>query len=351
MKTFNQSFITDCLAAAKKRQPDFNNLLKVLDRKVPARNTLFEFFLNHDLHMSLSGRSTAPKDDLEYVQMEVDSFRAAGYDYCTCPASGFNFPRKASNHGQKSMSVNSDVMIWDEQSYGEYEWLNPEDFDYSLLTKAHLDDGMKFISQGPGGVLENVTFLIGYNNLCFLIADEPDLVEQVFNDVGSRLVKYYELASQLDCVGALISNDDWGFNTQTMLSLDDMRKYVFPWHKKIVQTIHAAGKPAILHSCGFFGDIIDDMVDMGFNGRHSYEDKIIPVEEAYDKYHNKFAILGGIDLDFVCRKTPQEIYDRACALLEQSGSTGGYALGSGNSIPEYTPVDNYLAMIAAAILN
>jgi hypothetical protein len=27
---------------------------------------------------------------------------------------------------------------------------------------------------------------------------------------------------------------------------------------------------------------------------------------------------------------------------------GGYALGSGNSIPEYVPFENYMAMIAAA---
>jgi len=29
-------------------------------------------------------------------------------------------------------------------------------------------------------------------------------------------------------------------------------------------------------------------------------------------------------------------------------SRGGYALGTGNSVPEYIPIDNYLAMLSAA---
>lgn len=352
MKPFDQSFISDYQKLTKNRQPDFGNILKVLNKQVPNRNTLFEFFLNDDLHMHLTGETSIPTHPLKHKQMVVDAFRIAGYDYCTMEASDFQFPKKADNHGKKSMSVNADVMIYDEKSYSEYAWPNPQDFDYTYLQKLHLHDGMKFITQGPGGVLENVTFLTGYDNLCYMLADEPELVGQIFDDVGSRLLQYYQIASQIDCVGALISNDDWGFNTQTMLSVADMRKYVFPWHKKIVETIHSSGKPAILHSCGYFADIADDIADdLKFDGRHSYEDKIIPVEQAYDRYKDKFAILGGIDLDFVCRKTPQEIYSRACAILEQTAALGGYALGSGNSIPGYVPFENYLAMVAAATAN
>ena len=34
-------------------------------------------------------------------------------------------------------------------------------------------------------------------------------------------------------------------------------------------------------------------------------------------------------------------------MLERTASRGGFALGSGNSIPYYVPVDHYLSMIAA----
>ena len=92
-------------------------------------------------------------------------------------------------------------------------------------------------------------------------------------------------------------------------------------------------------------DIIDDM---RYDGKHSYEDTICPVEEMYERYHDRIAILGGIDLDFVCRSTPEAVHARAKAMLERSASRGGYALGSGNSIPAYVPDANYFAMTSAA---
>ena len=38
-------------------------------------------------------------------------------------------------------------------------------------------------------------------------------------------------------------------------------------------------------------------------------------------------------------------------LAERAQKKGGYALGSGNSIPVYVPPENYMAMIAAAVFN
>ena len=58
--------------------------------------------------------------------------------------------------------------------------------------------------------------------------------------------------------------------------------------------------------------------------------------------------MGGIDIDFLTRKSPEEIYDRSIRLLAKTFDKGGYALGSGNSIPSYVPRENYHAMIKAA---
>ena len=203
---------------------------------------------------------------------------------------------------------------------------------------------------GPGGVLENVIEIVGYDNLCYMLYEEPELVREIFDHVGSRLVAYYENAVSADTVGFLCSNDDWGFNTQTFLSPNDMRKFVFPWHKKIVETAHRNGKPCILHSCGYYNEIIEDVInDIGFDARHSYEDNIVPIEEAYEQLNGRIAVLGGIDMSFLVTGTPDEIYRRSRAMLERAQNRGGYALGSGNSIPPYVPFENYFAMTKAAL--
>jgi uroporphyrinogen decarboxylase len=181
--------------------------------------------------------------------------------------------------------------------------------------------------------------------------DQPDLVRAMTDRIGTSLVRHYERCLESDNVGAAISNDDWGFQQQPLLSPSDVREYILPWHTKIVKTIHDAGRPAIMHSCGNVYDcgLIEDVIEIcKFDARHSYEDKILPVEEAYERYHQRIAILGGIDVDFLCRKTPEEIYRRSKEMLERTAQRGGYALGSGNSIADYVPHENYFAMISAA---
>ena len=93
---------------------------------------------------------------------------------------------------------------------------------------------------------------------------------------------------------------------------------------------------------------MDDIVDrIGYDAKHSYEDAIMPVEQAYDRLAGRIAVLGGIDVDFICRSTPDQVYRRSLDMLERSADRGGYALGSGNSIPEFVPRDNYFAMLRA----
>ena len=36
-------------------------------------------------------------------------------------------------------------------------------------------------------------------------------------------------------------------------------------------------------------------------------------------------------------------------MLERTAGRGGYALGTGNSVPDYVPDENYFAMIRAAL--
>lgn len=356
MIKFDKEFTEVDAFVKKNRNPDFGNLLRVLGREKPQRPTLFEFFMNDDIYESLTQTISYNESDTDFRWYRlIDAFRIAGYDYTTLTGSDFAFPsNRHQEKGQASLSLNAGAVIFDRESFDTYSWPDPASFDYSRLERLskYLPEGMKFIVCGSCGVLENVIELVGYENLCYMTIDDPGLVREIVDSVGSRLVKYYEICSQFDAVGALISNDDWGFNSQTMLSVEEMRKYIIPWHKKIVEVIHESGKPAILHSCGMLDEVMDDITDViKYNAKHSYEDKILPVEKAYEKYNNRIAILGGLDLDFVCRSTPEEIYNRAVSMLELTASRGGYALGSGNSIPYYIPWENYLAMIAAAVFN
>jgi uroporphyrinogen decarboxylase len=337
--------------SARKYPPDFNQLLKVLRREIPDRPVLFEYFTNNKLNAMLAGQpGFEPESREDNFRLTIQAFNNAGYDHVTIPSRFYpSLKFETAVHPKKaSVSQNEGAIIADWESFTNYHWPDPAEGDYSVFdTYAPLlPRTMKFVTPGPGGVLENAIDLVGFERLCYMIYEDESLAQAVFDAVGCRLLQFYGFCASAESVGALIVNDDWGFKTQTIFDPENMRKFIFPWHKKIVEAIHDHGKPAILHSCGNIYGMLDEIIDdLGYDAKHSFEDVILPVEEAYQQWGDRIAILGGIDMDFLVTRKPGEIKKRASALLQMTGLKG-YALGSGNSIPEFVPMGNYLAMIS-----
>lgn len=95
--------------------------------------------------------------------------------------------------------------------------------------------------------------------------------------------------------------------------------------------------------------MMDEVIDdLRFDAKHSFEDVILPVEAAYDRWGSRLALLGGMDLDFLCRADLDAIHHRCVAMLERTRCRG-FALGTGNSVPEYLPQEAYFAVLAAGL--
>jgi uroporphyrinogen decarboxylase len=346
--------------APPRRRPDFENLLKILRREAPSRPTLFEIFLNAELYHGLTARLEYPGDpgsSLVNGKRNIDAFALCGYDYASIGLKNFQF-RASDPHTRKEKSdargysLNETTCIAGWEDFERYEWPDPGVIDTNELEALgrYQPEGMKILIIGPGGIMENSIRLMGYETMCVALHEDPKLVDAVYENVGRLIHDYYKIALQCDGVGALILNDDWGFNTQPMLPPDDMRRLIFPWYAKITAMAHAANKPVVLHSCGkpdlIMRDIIDDVK---IDGRHSYEDVIQPVEDFYEAWHEQIAVIGGIDVHFLCTASPAEIRARTAAMIGRTEKRGSWAVGSGNSIPNYVPLENYFAMVQTAL--
>ena len=336
-----------------RREPDFENLRAVLDCRAPSRPTLFEFYMNDPVLYRIAGVAAGqvltPED---IMRVWIRGFQNAGYDYVTITTwmlEGCCFPVERKKTA--SISMNMEGPIHDRGSFDAYPWQAPDKGHFERLAdiEADLPNGMKCMVSGPDGILECVTNLLGFESLCMLLQDDPPLVSDVFESVGSRILAFYREALKNDAVGGLIANDDWGFKTQTLLPPAILEQHVFPWYREVCRLAHAAGKVVVLHSCGNLEAILNMIIDdMKFDGKHSYEDAIWPVEDAYEALHQRIGVIGGIDVDFMCRQPPEAVYARCVAMLDRSGERGGYALGSGNSIPRFMPAESYAALLHAA---
>jgi uroporphyrinogen decarboxylase len=146
-------------------------------------------------------------------------------------------------------------------------------------------------------------------------------------------------------VGGIFMGDDLGYASGTIVSPRVLRQKFLPRTRRIVDLVKGAGKLFILHTCGDVYGIMDDLVDLGIDAKHSFEDKILPVEEVYRRWGERVALVGGVDVHLLASGSEEEIRRRTRQILDVCGPGGGYVLGTGNSVTNYLPLRNYQAML------
>lgn len=137
-----------------------------------------------------------------------------------------------------------------------------------------------------------------------------------------------------------------GYKTSTIFSPEVLRKYVLSWHKKFAELAHKNRLLYILHNCGYCETIMEDLIeDVKIDAKHSFEDEIIPIAEFKKKYRNRISVLGGVDMNKLCRLQENDLRNYVRNILNECMPDGGYVLGSGNSVANYVPVENFLIML------
>jgi uroporphyrinogen decarboxylase len=242
------------------------------------------------------------------------------------------------------------IMTWED--FERYTWPRVEDFDFFPFeyVSSHLPQGMGMITCHGGGLFEHLSWIMSYEGLCLALFDAPDLVKAVADRIGGLLVRFYGHLLDLDGVAAIFQGDDMGFKTGTLIAPDALRTYCLPWQKKFASLAHESGRPYFLHSCGNLLAIMDELIDdVKIDGKHSYENTIISAPDFQKRFEGRVAVLGGLDINILTRETPEGVRREVGKLMDTCGPRGRYAVGSGNSVPSYIPVENYLAMVEEAV--
>jgi uroporphyrinogen decarboxylase len=345
-------------------KPDYEALLSNLRLEgTPKRIHYLELFLDGEIKRSIIdryniGSDISENDPYRHWKMEIALQRFLGYDYVTCGIEGLGFPREtlhtedtteyeSQKRGQRNWTDEHKGPVNSWEDFEKYPWPDPANFTTKTLEwlSENLPDDMCLIS-GAHSIFEQVTWLMGYEQLCYAIHDEPDLVDAMFNKIGGIFHEATKIITQVDRVEIVFGGDDMGFKTGPMVAPEVLINDSFPWHKKNAQVTHEAGKIYMLHACGNLSLLMDSLINyVKIDGRHSFEDEIEPVTEAKKKYGSQIALLGGIDVNFLCTANEEQIRKRVRETLDICQPGGGYCLGSGNSVVNYMPVENYLTMM------
>jgi len=244
------------------------------------------------------------------------------------------------------------IMSWED--FERFDWPDPDapelTADLEWFSR-HLPEDMCIVGGLTGHFAEELTWLMGYETLCYSLYDQRDLVQAISDKLRAIFRRCVERTLQFERVKMIWASDDMGFKTGLLISPADTRQFMLGGHKELAAMAHAAGRPYLLHSCGNLYDIIDDLIDdVGIDAKHSFEDTIEDVRQVKHTYGRRTALLGGIDVDFLCRAEPDAIRRRVRETLDICQPGGGYCLGTGNSVTNYIPLDNYLTMLDEGML-
>jgi len=343
---------------------NYEGLLRNLRREgTPDRVYYLDLFIDQEVKRAIDERfelakGLDPQDPHFEDKLEIRRQRFLGYDVVRVAVEGV-WLAKPTTSAQDTSSVpgqhkaarewmrerNSLISSWEDLE--QFPFPSPKDMDTGRLEwfEKNLPDDM-CVESKCHHIMEYVTWLMGYETLCYAMYDQPDLVDELCRRVGEWNLMVAETLADFGRVRLFMGGDDMGHKTGTLVSPTFLKEKILPWHKRNAEIAHRHGKLYVLHSCGNIIPIMEELIeDVQIDARHSFEDTIEPVTEAKRRYGARIAVLGGIDMDFLCRASEEKIRERVRDTLEICVPGGGYCLGTGNSVANYIPLDHYLAML------
>jgi uroporphyrinogen decarboxylase len=345
-------------------QPDWPALVdNILRKGTPTRVHHIELFHDPEIRDAIADRFAlldgVSRNDPHYdLKRSIAVNRFCGFDYVRGGLGGMDwrFRRETTadtaglSKGERGFQDEHSGPIMSWEDFEAYAWPDPTPpqatRDLEWFSENLPEDMCIIGSGGVGHFAEHLTWLMGYETLCFALFDDRELVAAIADKLLEIETAAMRRILEFDRVKIVWSSDDMGYKTGLLISPDDTREFILSGHKKLTKMAHDSARPYLLHSCGKLDDIIDDLIDdVKIDAKHSFEDTIEDVREVKATYGKRMALLGGIDVDFLCRADEAAIRQRVRETLDVCMPGGGYCLGTGNSVANYIPLDHYLAMV------
>lgn len=340
------------MKAYKNFKPDYRNIVDCAYNRKPKRIPLYDHSIDDGIAQRVTGRKFPdPAVDLDgYFREYCGAQRDLGYDAVEFEGC---ITRVLPNGG--ALAHPRPGWIDSPEKFRDYPFGKIKDLyaaafrpQFAALQR-QMPEGMRAIGGVGNGVFEIAQDLCGFEGLCVLKYDEPGIYEGIFVKIGDMMVEIWEwfLNEFPDLFCVVRFGDDLGYKSNTMLPAEDIVKHIIPQYKRIVDLVHKRNKPFLLHSCGNIFNVMPDIIRIAkIDAKHSNEDQIAPFGAWVEKYGGKIGNFGGVDTDRLVAMDNEKLAALVADVYNMAAAKdGGFAIGSGNSIPYYTDPEKYLIMI------
>jgi len=196
--------------------------------------------------------------------------------------------------------------------------------------------GEKFIEGWVEGPCAEAADLRGINRLMLDFFDHPDFVRELFEFVVEGAIEFArpQIEMGADIIGV-------GDAAASLVGPRIYREFVWPFEKRLVDGIHAAGGRVRLHICGNTRRVLTQMGQLGCEMVDL--DSPSPLDEARQQMGPGQVLCGNLDpVAVLCNGTPESVTAALAECHRQAGEH--YIVGAGCEIARGTPHANVLAL-------
>ena len=143
---------------------------------------------------------------------------------------------------------------------------------------------------------------------------------EMFQAVIDRILEFYLEANEIfyeagrGRLDAVLIGNDFGSQSGLMLSPENLRQFVFPGTRRLIDQAHDYGYKVIHHSCGAIRGIIPDLIELGADAIHPIQALAAGMEaqSLCDEFGGSTSFCGGVDAqNLLVNGTPGEVAQAA----------------------------------------
>ncbi|MEM3502399.1 MAG: uroporphyrinogen decarboxylase family protein [Candidatus Bathyarchaeia archaeon] len=150
-------------------------------------------------------------------------------------------------------------------------------------------------------------------------------------------------------VDLIVEGDDLADSKGPMFSPRLLRKYFFPYIKRMVEECKSHNIPVMKHSDGNLYPILEDLISLGIDGLHPIEPSVMDLAKVKMIYGDRIFLRGNVDCAYILPfGSENQVRCEVRRCIDAAAENGGFILSDSNSLHSNVKTENISVMVDEA---
>jgi len=204
--------------------------------------------------------------------------------------------------------------LWDgvfrnEKILQEWEHLTLPSKEKLMILKDFLRRASKDLDYAISlpGLFEKTWQSMGFYYFSKCLRKNIEFVKTVISYFSNYIKKLIEILQNAGTQIFLVA-DDIGYRNRTFIPKNIWKELFFKEYREIINIIHSRNHKIIIHSDGYISDMIEDFIDLGFDGVQSLESNAgVDIFHLFKKFKNQICFIGNLDMSLLTFGTLEQV--------------------------------------------